>query len=872
MFGRWCVHRCSGPALAVAVRVAATDFLAGERGGSSGCSTLFPAVRETSRRGMSPMTITAEESYNRTNPPSDGPVLWHLALVSGASGTSLDAGLAGLTARYTASLTHEDVPVRIRTLGSGGGHRGAVLAGEGGATELGAKASAGTTASVAFMFPGLGDHYLDMGRDLYRDFPVFRSAVDNCADALVPELGVDIREVVFPGPTPGTRTAPAVDLRRMLGRDTAPQSENERRLNATRFAQPALFVIEYALARLWESWGARPSIMIGYSLGEYVAATLAGVLSLNDALTLVARRAALIDTLPHGAMLAVTLPEEQVRPLLGADLSLSAVNGPEFCVVAGPEPAVEALAQGLTEQGVVHRRVQSTHAFHSSMMDPIADEVTELARTLTLNAPRIPYISNVSGRLITDQEATDPGYWGRHLVSTVRFADGLNALGAADLLLETGPGQTLSSLATVARGSAAATVVASMRHPLESHSDSAVALKALGRLWLAGADIDWAGFPASELDIVADGATTAARDTGAHTATATEQELHGLWARLLKTDQLPHDVSFFEVGGNSLLATRLALRIKRTFGTELSLRQVYEWATLSRMATAIDTLSAGGELTHPEGGSSHTGNSLARFTLPNGLTVSHQNEAETRHFYEDIFDHRTYAKNGISLPDGATVVDVGGNIGLFTLFAHYEAKDVRVFTFEPAPPMFELLSQNVAEHGVNAHLFNIGISDTEAEADFTFYPRSSGMSSFHPDEAEEKHNLRTIIANQQKADADAEVAELVSSDELIDVRFEAIEFTATLRPLSAVIREQGIERIDLIKIDVQKSERQVIDGIADEDWPKIQQMVLEAHDADGEVGRLVELLENRGFTVRAEQDELYVGTDIHNIYAVRGAR
>ncbi|MFD8922736.1 FkbM family methyltransferase [Streptomyces sp. NPDC059569] len=822
---------------------------------------------------MSPNTITAEETHDRTVPPSDGPVLWHLALVSGASSTSLDAGLAGIKARFTASPAHEDVPVRIRTLGTAqGGHRGAVLAGEGGATELGAKTPAQATASVALMFPGLGDHYLDMGRDLYRDFPVFRDAVDNCADVLAPELGLDIREVVFPGPTPGTHTAPVVDLRRMLGRDEAPQSENERRLNATRFAQPALFVIEYALARLWESWGARPSIMIGYSLGEYVAATLAGVLSLKDALTLVARRAALIDTLPQGAMLAVMLPEERVRPLLGADVSLSAVNGTEFCVVAGPVPAVEALEQGLTGQGAVHRRVQSTHAFHSSMMEPIADEVTELARTLTLNTPRIPYISNVTGRIITDQEATDPGYWARHLVSPVRFADGLNALGAADLLLETGPGQTLSSMATVARGSAAGTIVASMRHPLESRSDSAVALKALGRLWLAGADIDWAGFPASELDIVADGAATAVRDTGEHTSTATEQELHGLWARLLKTEQLPRDASFFEVGGNSLLATRLILRIKRAFGAELSLRQVYEWATLSRMAAAIDTLRAGGELARPQEGSSHTGNSLARFTLPNGLTVSHQNEAETRHFYEDIFEHRTYAKNGIRLPDGATVVDVGGNIGLFTLFAHYEAKDVRVFTFEPAPPMFELLSRNVAEHGVNARLFNIGISDTEAEANLTFYPRSSGMSSFHPDDAEEKHNLRTIIANQQKTGADAEVAELISSDELLDVRFEAIDFTATLRPLSAVIREQGIERIDLIKIDVQKSERQVIDGIADEDWPKIQQMVLEAHDADGEVARLVALLEGRGFTVRAEQDELYVGTDIHNIYAVRGAR
>ncbi|MGW0737579.1 FkbM family methyltransferase [Streptomyces sp. NPDC002851] len=825
------------------------------------------------RRGMSPNTITAEEKSDAAGLSSE-PVRWHLALVSGADGSGLDAGLAGLKARFAAGPAQEDVPVRIHTTGTpDDSHRGAILAGDGEPVELGSKEPAGTAAPVAFMFPGLGDHYLDMGRDLYRDFPVFREAVDSCADALAPELGLDIREVVFPDATPQQRTAPAVDLRRMLGRDSGPQSENERRLNSTRLAQPALFVIEYALARLWESWGARPSVMIGYSLGEYVAATLAGVFSLKDALTLVARRAALIDTLPQGAMLAVMLPEERVRPLLTAGISLSAVNGPEFCVVGGPVDAVAELEESLGAGGVIHRRVQSTHAFHTSMMEPLTERVTELARTLTLNPPRIPYISNVTGRTITDEQATDPAYWARHLVSPVRFAEGLASIGAGPLLLETGPGQTLSSMATAARGSEPGTIVASMRHPLEQHSDTAVVLKALGRLWLARADIDFGTFPATELDLTADAAAPTALPPGAHMASATEQELHGLWARLLKTEQLPHDVSFFEVGGNSLLASRLILRIGRTFGVELSLRQVYEWATLTKMAQAIDTLRAGGELIRDADGSSHTGSSLARFQLPNGLKISHQNEAETLHFYEDIFDHRTYAKNGISIPDGATVVDVGGNIGLFTLFSHYEAKDVRVFTFEPAPPLFKLLRQNVAEHGVQAELFNIGISDTEATAQFTFYPRSSGMSSFHPDEEEEKHNLRTIIANQQQATASDEVAELAShADAFLDVRFEAIEFTATLRPLSALIREQGIERIDLIKIDVQKSERQVIDGIADEDWPKIQQMVLEAHDADGEVDRLVALLRSRGFTVKAEQDELYVGTDIHNIYAVRGGR
>ncbi len=807
---------------------------------------------------------------------------WRLALLAGYDGASAGSGLAGLGAYVARTAAAEDAPVRVRTAGAAGsGHRCAFLTGEGVTTQIGAQVATDVE-PVAFMFPGLGDHYVDMGRDLYRDFPVFRAAVDACAEALTGELGLDIREVLFPAAEPGAPAAAdasaaaagaaAFDLRRMLRRDTGSCSESERRLNATRLAQPALFVVEYALARLWQSWGARPSLMIGYSLGEYVAATLAGVLSLPDALTLVARRAALIDELPAGAMLAVMLPEREVTELLGEDLSLSAVNGPEFCVAAGPVAAVEALATSLRERGVVCRRVQTTHAFHSSMMEPVAEQVTELARTLTLKPPRIPYISNVTGEPITDEQATDPAYWARHLVSPVRFAAGLRHLTPIALLLEAGPGQTLSSMATVVRGSDVGTIVASMRHPLERRSDSAVALKALGRLWLAGADIDWTRFPADELDIVAESAATVVREAAAATAapSAVERELAGLWARILNNEQLPHDVSFFEVGGNSLLATRLSLRIKRAFGVELTLRHIYEWSTIARMATAVHRLRAGEE---PDAqGSSHTGTSLARFQLPNGLTVWHQNEAETRHFYEDIFDHRTYAKNGITLPDGATVVDVGGNIGLFTLFSHYEAKDVRVFTFEPAPPMFELLSRNVAEHGVDATLFNIGVSDSESQATFTFYPRSSGMSSFHPDEAEEKHNLRTIIANQQKTDANAEVAELVADEELLDVRFEAIEFTATLRPLSAVIREQGIERIDLIKIDVQKSERQVIDGIADEDWPKIQQMVLEVHDADGEVARLVELLEGHGFTVRAEQDEMYVGTDIHNIYAVRGPR
>ncbi|NUR27716.1 MAG: FkbM family methyltransferase, partial [Catenulispora sp.] len=684
----------------------------------------------------------------------------------------------------------------VRVGGRTGGHRAAVLSGPDGAVELGSAQTADSGAAVAFMFPGLGDHYLDMGRDLYRDFPVFKTTVDRCAEALTAELGLDIRDVIFtaagrPEPTE-TGNALAMDLRRMLGLDTREQSTEERRLNATRMAQPALFVVEYALAALWESWGVRPTAMIGYSLGEYVAATLAGVLSLEDALVLVARRAALIDELPEGTMLAVMLPEEQVRPLTGGNISLSAVNGPEFCVVGGPVADIFELERTLAGRGVITRRVTTTHAFHSSMMEPIADQVTDIARGLTLNPPRIPYISNVTGRPITDEQATDPAYWARHLLSPVRFADGLRHLGQERLLLESGPGQTLSSLATVVRGGDTGNIVASMRHSLEPHADTSVALKALGRLWLADADAAWHDLPCGDLATTEETpvAQTDATDAdGAPEATETETALLAVWARILKNDDLPRDVSFFELGGNSLLATRLMLRISRAFDVELTLRQVYEFATLTRMAAAIDVLRGGGdpETAGEKAGSSHTGSCQARFRLPNGLTVHHQNESETRHFYEDIFDHRVYAKNGISLRSGDTVVDVGGNIGLFTLFAHYEAQNVRVFTFEPAPPLFELLSRNVAEHGVDAKLFNIGISDAETEASFTFYPRSSGMSSFHPDEEEEKHNLRTIIANQQNTDAEAR--RLTDyAEELMDVRFEAIEYTARLRPLSAVIR------------------------------------------------------------------------------------
>jgi malonyl CoA-acyl carrier protein transacylase/NAD(P)-dependent dehydrogenase (short-subunit alcohol dehydrogenase family)/acyl carrier protein len=264
-----------------------------------------------------------------------------------------------------------------------------------------------------------------------------------------------------------------------------------------------MFVVEYALAQLWMAWGIHPSAMIGYSIGECVAACLAGVFSLDDALVLVSERARLIQELPAGAMLAVPLPESEVQSLVSEKLSLSAVNGEAFCVVSGFPEAVVELEGRLTGQQLACRRLQTSHAFHSQMMTPIVEPFLELLNTIELKTPQIPFISTVTGTWIQDSEATDPGYWAQHLCRPVRFADGMRELRATrdQILLEVGPGQMLGSMALQLPGNdqAAETVVlASLRHSYERQSDVAFLLRTLGKLWMSGARLNWTSFYANE--------------------------------------------------------------------------------------------------------------------------------------------------------------------------------------------------------------------------------------------------------------------------------------------------------------------------------------------------------------------------------------
>jgi len=327
--------------------------------------------------------------------------------------------------------------------------------------------------AVVFMFSGQGAQYVNMGLELYRVEPVFREQFDLCIEAFKPYLDRDLRSVIYP---PEDQTTAAAE-----------------QLKQTYLTQPALFAIEYALAKLWLSWGVKPKALIGHSIGELVAACLAGVFSFEDAVRLVAARGRLMQQMDPGAMLTVSLAEEDLRKLLaGRDLSIAVVNGPANCVVSGSTEAIDEFEWELCDRVVACRRLETSHAFHSAMMEPAVAPFTDEVRSVTLKPPQIPLISNVTGQWI-ESEVTEPSYWGRHLRETVKFSQGASELlREAHAFLEIGPGQTLSTLVRRQTGYSTQTIVAtSLRHVQESDSDVARCQKSLGQLWAVGANVNW---------------------------------------------------------------------------------------------------------------------------------------------------------------------------------------------------------------------------------------------------------------------------------------------------------------------------------------------------------------------------------------------
>ena len=327
---------------------------------------------------------------------------------------------------------------------------------------------------IHFLFPGQGSQHLNMGREIYDTEPVFRATVDRCAEILRPELGADLRALLYP--------------------PEGASEKEKKRVTDTIVAQPAIFTIEYALAQLWANWGIKPQAMLGHSVGEFAAACLAGVFSLEDALALVAARGRMMQEVPAGGMLSVRLPESEIRARLNGKLSLAAVNSPTLCVISGPFDALEPFEEQLSREGVACRRLVTSHAFHSAMMDPIVEPFTARVAQVKLNQPKIPYVSGVSGTWITEKEATDPRYWARHFRQAVEFSAGILELrkNPSSVLVEVGPGTVLGTLARQhATNSVGQTIVSSLSDGYSGEGDALSLMNALGSLWLSGAKPNW---------------------------------------------------------------------------------------------------------------------------------------------------------------------------------------------------------------------------------------------------------------------------------------------------------------------------------------------------------------------------------------------
>ncbi len=595
-------------------------------------ATPWPADSRPRRAGVSSFGIggtnahlVVEQAPDRAPSATDGPTLF---LLSARSAEALERRAAGLVVHGTAhpELDGGDVAYTLHVGRAALEHRRAVVAdnlaevcqalADGDPERVAGGVVASDRPSPAFLFPGQGSQYVEMARGIYATEPVFRRHLDRCADGLRGLLDTDLTRLLFPS---------SVE-RRAAG----------EALGQTRLAQPALFAVETALARLWGDWGVEPEAMLGHSVGEFSAAYLAGVFDLRSALTLVVRRGELMQRMPPGAMLTVPLSEDALSAEMPPELELAAVNAPEVSTVTGPPAAINDFEQRLTARQLPCRRLHVAHAFHSAAVEPFLEDWRMTLEGLELSAPRVPFLSNVSGGWITGEEATDPEYWVRHLREGVRFSPALIELLAepSRVLLEVGPGQTLTSLARQHPEARGRRVVASMRHPQDSASDREVLLRAAGQLWLDGTPFDGArlhgqrlrvrlpGYPfegqrywleapgapaapnASSADTSpAAGEMPAAAQVPAATLTAyprrlvdvpyrapeepLQQSVVEIWQEILGIDQIGVDDDFFALGGSSLSGLQILSRLRAELDAELPLARFFEAHTPAQMASVI---------------------------------------------------------------------------------------------------------------------------------------------------------------------------------------------------------------------------------------------------------------------------------------------
>ena len=458
---------------------------------------------------------------------------------------------------------------------------------------------------VVFMFPGQGSQYNGMGRDLYASETVFREAVDECASILEVEIKEDIRQILFA---------------------EGDESREDSKLDNTAYTQPALFAVEYGLAKLWMSWGIKPAAMVGHSIGEYVAAHLAGVFSLKDALVLLSARSRLMASMATGTMLSVQKNEEELKKILPETLSIAALNTSKLSVVAGKTSDIESFRSLLDKEGVTARVLKTSHAFHSSLMEPMLEPFLHVAESISYNAPKIPIVSTLTGTWINGSKMTDPSYWTKQVRGTVRFADALETIGLDKkrLLLEVGPGSTTSTFARHQLGAKGFVSVAGLMHDPENNSEYYSVLRSLGQLWLNGVQPQWKSLydiepsripavPAYAFDKKrcwveaamqpADHETGNMKSTPVAVIPADKVSLSPQFGQeniLQRIRQILHDstgvdinqnlsnTSFIELGLDSLLLTQMAFTIKKEFNVAVTFRQLNEdYTTVESLASFL---------------------------------------------------------------------------------------------------------------------------------------------------------------------------------------------------------------------------------------------------------------------------------------------
>lgn len=338
------------------------------------------------------------------------------------------------------------------------------------------------SSGVVFMFPGQGSQYAGMGQNLYRDELVFKHAVDQCAGNFKKHLNRDIREILFPSPD---RLEEAGQL-----------------IKETVYTQTALFTVGYALAQLWMSWGIKPAALIGHSIGEYAAACLAGVMSLEEACFLVSHRGSLMQSMPPGSMLSVRAAASDIEQLLTPKLSIAAINGPQLCVVAGETKEVEQLQTALEKKEIVCKLLVTSHAFHSVMMEPVVKPFEEKVKTISLSEPQIPILSTVTAQWMQPGEATDPAYWSHQIRKPVRFAEGIQSIWKSHpdlVMLELGPRNTATTMARQQSADPKKQIaIPSLGDTHLNDAEWESMLSAIGQLWLCNVEVNWQNFYALE--------------------------------------------------------------------------------------------------------------------------------------------------------------------------------------------------------------------------------------------------------------------------------------------------------------------------------------------------------------------------------------